>query len=577
MTRSREASLIGLAFFFAACSSSTPNTQPGGQGGSSNGTAHTAGTSSGNSAGTSAGNAAGGGSVNTNTAGTNSGNTAGSGSAGAENASGGNASSGGSNSGSSAGTSAGGSGSSSAGANGQAGGSSSAGNGPVVALPDLVTSADGAFWKTGTLTASTATADVTADDASLKQRWDGFGGTFNEAGWDALAVLSAADKALAISLLFDAANGANFAYGRLPIGASDYSMARYTLAETAGDYTMANFSIAQDKKLLIPYIKAALQIKPDIHLWASPWTPPGWMKDNNSTDNGNMKDDDKTLAAFALYLEKFVQAYAGEGLTIEAVHPQNEPGYVNPYPSCAWSGALYIKFIRDYLGPLFEKDKVPAQIWCGTMSAPGDGTIATNLANDSKAMAYVKGFGLQWNTKGTVSSLKSKNVPIMQTEHKCGNYDFATDYWSQSSYNASKPQNDYAYGIESWKNIKDWIVAGVNSYSAWNMVLDTLGANLNASKPWHQNALLTVDRSAKKLTATPAYYVFRHLSQFVAPKATVIGTTGGDALAFKNPDGTLVVVMYNSGAAKKATVSLGGTKFQFDMPGNGWATVHHAK
>ena len=454
-----------------------------------------------------------------------------------------------------------------------------AGSGTVSpTLPDVVTSAEGAYWKTGTLTAATSgTADVTADDTSLKQRWDGFGGTFNEAGWDALSVLSATDKALAISLLFDAANGANFAYGRLPIGASDYAMARYTLAETANDYTMTSFSIAQDKKLLIPYIKAALALKPDIHLWASPWTPPGWMKDNNSTDSGNMKDDDKTLSAFALYLEKFVQAYAAEGLKIEAVHPQNEPGYVNPYPSCAWTGALYIKFIRDYLGPLFEKDKVPAEIWCGTMSNQSDGTIATNLASDAKAMAYVKGFGLQWNTRSAISSLKSKNVPIMQTEHKCGNYDFATDYWSQSSYSASKPQNDYAYGIESWKNIKDWIGSGVNSYSAWNMVLDTLGTNLNASKPWHQDALLTVDRSAKKLTATPAYYVFRHLSQFVAPKATVIGTSGGDALAFKNPDGAIVVVMYNSGAAKKAIVSLGGSKFQFDMPGNGWATVHHAK
>ena len=301
------------------------------------------------------------------------------------------------------------------------------------------------------------------------------------------------------------------------------------------------------------------------------------MKDNNSTDNGNMKDDDKVLSAFALYLQKFVEAYKGEGLTIEAVHPQNEPGYINPYPSCKWTEALYIKFIRDFLGPLFAQNNVPAQIWCGTMSNQTDGTIATNLAKDSKAMMYVKGFGMQWNTRGSVAALKATNQPIMQTEHKCGNYDFATDYWSQSSYDPNKPQNDFAYGVESWKNIKDWIGSGVNSYSAWNMVLDTLGTNLNASKPWHQNALLVVDRGAKKLTATPAYYVFRHLSQFVAPKATVIGTTGGDALAFKNPDGKIVVVIYNSGAAKMATVSLGGTKFQFDMPANGWATVYHAK
>ena len=136
-------------------------------------------------------------------------------------------------SGTSAGTSAGGS--ASAGANGQAGGSSAAGSGPVVVnLPDVVTSADGAFWKTGTLTPVTSgTADVTADDTALKQRWDGFGGTFNEAGWDALLVLSEADRALALSYLFDAAKGANFAYGRLPIGASDYAMSRYTLDDTS--------------------------------------------------------------------------------------------------------------------------------------------------------------------------------------------------------------------------------------------------------------------------------------------------------------------------------------------------------
>jgi glucosylceramidase len=162
----------------------------------------------------------------------------------------------------------------------------------------------------------------------------------------------------------------------------------------------------------------------------------------------------------------------------------------------------------------------------------------------------------------------------MQTEHKCGNYDFQTDYWDRARYDANKPQNDYAYGVESWKNIRDWVKAGVNAYSAWNMVLDTLGTNLNASKPWHQNALLVVDRNAKTLIRTPAYYVFRHLSQYVDPMSTVVGTTGGDALAFKNPDGSYVVVVFNEGAAKSTIVAVAGTKVQFDMPGNGWATIN---
>jgi glucosylceramidase len=461
--------------------------------------------------------------------------------------------------------------------------------GVAPAEPQVVTSANNAFWQMGTLTAVTGgTADVTVSTSGT-QTWYGFGGTFNEAGWDALSVLPAEQQQLAIKLLYDAVDGANFAYGRVPIGASDYAMSRYTFSNMSGDYTMTNFSIARDQEKLIPYIKAALAVKPGISFWASPWTPPAWLKTNNSTDaisgktppyadsDGVMKSDDMSLTAYAIYLEKFVQEYAKAGITIRAIHPQNEPGYGNPYPSCYWPSALFIKFIRDFLGPKFKTDLPTTEIWGGTMSAPGDGDIAVALSNDAAAMQYVKGFGLQWNTRDKIATLKGKNLPIMQTEHKCGNYDFTTDYWNQSQYDSNKPQNDFAYGVESWKNIRDWVKAGVNAYSAWNMVLDTAGANLNTTKPWHQNALLTVDRTAKTLIKTPAYYVFRHLSQYVDPMSTVVGASGGDALAFKNPDGTYVVVIYNEGAAKKMTVSIAGTNVQFDMPGNGWATVNYKK
>lgn len=107
--------------------------------------------------------------------------------------------------------------------------------------------------------------------------------------------------------------------------------------------------------------------------------------------------------------------------------------------------------------------------------------------------------------------------------------------------------------MESWGLIRDWIKAGVNSYSAWNMVLDTAGKNLDSQRPWPQNALLTVDTQTKTLRVTPVYHVFRHVSQYVDPGATRVGTTGGDALAFKNPDGTLVTSLHNSGNSAKAT------------------------
>jgi glucosylceramidase len=115
----------------------------------------------------------------------------------------------------------------------------------------------------------------------------------------------------------------------------------------------------------------------------------------------------------------------------------------------------------------------------------------------------------------------------------------------------------------------------VNVYNVWNMVLDTFGKNLDSVRPWPQNALLTVDTSAKTVNLIPAYYVFRHVSQYVDPGAKVVGTTGGDALAFKNPDGTLVAIVHNTGTSSKAMiVAIGGKKLQFTVPANGFATVN---
>ena len=102
---------------------------------------------------------------------------------------------------------------------------------------------------------------------------------------------------------------------------------------------------------------------------------------------------------------------------------------------------------------------------------------------------------------------------------------------------------------------------------------DTIGRSLDTVRPWAQNALLAVDVSGKKLVITPTYYVFRHVSQFTDVGAKVLSASG-DALAWKNPDGSSVAVIYNGGGAKKMIVSMAGKKLQFDAPGNGWATVN---
>ncbi len=125
----------------------------------------------------------------------------------------------------------------------------SAGTQPGSATTVLVTSAPNDYWNTQrAVTTASGAADLTVDSGTKYQTLTGFGGCFNEMGWDALSVLGADEITKAMKLLFDASDGANFVYGRLPMGASDYSMSWYTLDETAGDYAMNDFSIARDKR-----------------------------------------------------------------------------------------------------------------------------------------------------------------------------------------------------------------------------------------------------------------------------------------------------------------------------------------
>jgi glucosylceramidase len=436
----------------------------------------------------------------------------------------------------------------------------------------LITSGPGQYWQAGQLARSAdAAPDLRVEVTAKLQRWDGFGGTFNEAGWVALGSLPPSERERALRLLFDSRDGASFAYGRIPIGASDFALDRYTLSERADDYQLEAFSIERDRARLIPYVRAALAVNPRLHLWASPWTPPAWMKDKRSTDGGRLRDEPQILATYAQYFARFVQAYRAEGITIDAVQPQNEPGYEQTYPTCLWTPELMTRFIGSYLGPTLSKLDVRAEIWLGTLSAPEDVKHVDAVLGDPAASGYVKGIGVQWNTMNAVPGFVSRyGLPVMQTEHRCGNYP-----WRKDSFNATRAPNDHAYAEESWTLIASWIRAGVNAYLAWNMVLDTVGMNMDVERPWPQNALLAVDREAQRLIVTPAYHVFRHISQFVEPGAHRLETSGeGDALAFENPDGAVVAIIHNPSDATRA-MSLGvrADTLRFEVPAHGWASV----
>ncbi len=586
-----------LLLMSAACSSGNSS---GGTGGSSPGTGGSVGTGGSSTGGSQAtggsgpgtgGNSSTGGSQGTGTGGAQPGT------GGNNPGTGGSSHTGGSN----------GTGGSNPGTGGSAGGAPGTG-GSAPAAATVVTSANGNWWVTGTLATSTGSATVTVNDTGTKQAWEGMGGAFNELGWQQIQKLSTSDQTKIISMLFGP-DGANFQIGRIPIGASDYATTRYTDDETANDSgSLPGFSITQDMKYLIPYVKAAQQANSKVRLWASPWTPPTWMKTTSGSANGNscalvgstmfdggcMNASTGNLTAYATYFSNWVSAYKGQGITIDTVAPQNEPDYAEGYPSCLWNPADLAKFVGQYLGPAMNTAGVKVMLGTNSNGDSGkDDAVITAIEGDSTAKTFPKMIGLQWgmlgNFESTPSNYTKYNIPIWATEHKCGNYPWnptgtganGCGLVSCPSYVDSAAPNDMSYGQESWGYIQQAIAAGVTSYNAWNMVLDGVGKGNDTKRSWAQDSLITVMPSSCKgqtmggFCLTPAYFAFRHVSAFAPAGGTVLSTSGGSALAFKNADGSEVVVMYNSGSANTAyTVAIAGKKYSFSMPaGPSWATV----
>jgi len=468
----------------------------------------------------------------------------------------------------------------------------------------LVISTNGT-WSTGeTWTESTREAvDVTVNDTERFQKWDGVGGAFHERGCAELSTPELFDEAM--QLLFGA-DGARFILGRLPIGASDYAIDRYTLDDTGADVEpdegesnrpladleLARFSIARDEQTLIPCIQGALRINPELWLWAVPFTPPVWMKTGyigrsladggpvvrpSYFDGGAMRSDAATLSAYAQYFARYIQAYAAEGITIQAVAPQSEPTLDMNYPSCLWNAPTYRSFVIDHLAPALAEHAPGTAIMLAMLgNEGGDPDLLSATLNDPAASSVVSSVGVQW---GLLSRLllgaPDYGVPVWVTEHKCGNYPFITSARSGPppipAY-TEPPPNDQNYGVETWWYIRDAIRdARVSAYHFPHLVLDRRGLGNDTSRRWAQNSLLVVDGG--KITKTQAYYVARHFSEFVVPGATVLGTAGGDAVAFENPDGSLVAIVYSPEARSDYTVAIGGKKLQFAIPASGWATV----
>ncbi|MGA2052185.1 MAG: glycoside hydrolase family 30 protein [Opitutales bacterium] len=401
---------------------------------------------------------------------------------------------------------------------------------------------------------------IKIDPATVYQSIDGFGGCFNELGWTALQALPPDQQAIALKALFSP-SGCNFNLCRAPIGANDFALQWYSYDESPGDYAMANFTIDRDRQYLSPYIKAAMQDQPNLAVWGVPWCPPSWMKTNNQYQGGQMRQDPQTLAAYALYFSKYVQAYRAAGINLYAIHPQNEPLYNNNiYPQCAWNGDEIHTFLSDYLVPQLKKDHLDVQVWLGTIVSKNLDDYVNPVLGDPAANPTISGVGYQYGGQNAflATHLAYPDKKMLQTETEC--------------YHG---ENTWTEALTTFCRIVTDLNNFANGYDYWNMILSE---KATSTWGWKQNSLLKIDADTKTITYDPEFYSLKHFGHFVQPGATRIAWsaspgTNGDLLsndtviAFHNPSGELVVVLANiNGDALPVTVQAGTHSAHLNLP-----------
>jgi glucosylceramidase len=454
--------------------------------------------------------------------------------------------------------------------------------GAVQAAATWVSTTEGAAWQQRPLRAQGwrwDTLDAWVDLASAESTEpaiEGFGACFSELGWTSLQKLPEVQRDAIFKELFAPGEGANFTLCRMPVGANDFARGWYSYDETAGDFGMEHFSIANDMQTLVPFIQSAQRYNPSLELWASPWSPPSWMKRNGHyaaaiqrpglPPNGLRPEqigregtdlfilEDKFLRAYALYFGRFIDAYREQGIRVGMVMPQNEFNSAQPFPSCTWTPAGLAQFLQ-VLGPEMARRNV--EIFFGTLER-GDPALLEAVLADPDARGYIKGVGVQWAGKGAVQTIHEEHprLTIYQSEQECGD-----------------GKNDWSYAGYCWDLMKFYLRHGASGYMYWNIALERGGMS---HWGWPQNSLITVDAAARTYSFNHEYYLLKHVSHFVQRGARRLNVEGtcDDALAFVNPDGSVAVVLRNEGPQERTVdVRIGGQTIAGSMPPDSFNTV----
>jgi glucosylceramidase len=390
---------------------------------------------------------------------------------------------------------------------------------------------------------------VFVDPSKRAQTILGIGGALTDASAEVFAKLPAAKQQEFLEAHFDPRKGIGYRLARTSIHSCDFSSASYTYVDE-GDKALKSFSIDHDRQYRIPFIKRAIAATGGrLTLFASPWSPPAFMKTNNDILHGG-KLRPEFHQSWANYYTKFIKAYEKEGIPVWGISIQNEPMATQTWESCIYTAEEERDFLKNYLGPTMRREGLgEKKIIAWDHNRDLIYQRVSTILKDPKAAQYVWGIGYHWYEPWSGGDQMFDNVKLVHET-------FPTKplLFTEGTVDSFKPQE-----ITSWRLGEAYGRSMINDFNSgavgwtdWNVLLDENGG------PNHVGnfcfAPVHADTKTGELTYTNSYYYIGHFSKFIRPGARRIASSPSRSAllstAFINPDGKVSVVVMNKSDQK---------------------------
>lgn len=386
------------------------------------------------------------------------------------------------------------------------------------------------------------------------QTFLGIGGAITDASAEVFAKLPKDKQQELLNAYFSKEKGIGYSLIRTNIHSCDFSSDSYTYIKE-GDKELKTFNIEHDRKFKIPLIKKATETAGGkVTFYASPWSPPAFMKDSN-----NMLKGGKLLPEYyqpwANYYVKFINEYQKEGIPVWGLTIQNEPMATQIWESCIYTAEDERDFLKTYLGPTLKKaglgDK-KITVWDHNRDLMNQ--RASTILDDPQASQYVWGVGFHWYENWSGGEPMFDNVGKVKESYPDKNILFTEG--CVEKFDANKYQL-WANGERYGKSMINDFNNGTVGWTDWNILLDENGGPNHVGNfcfsPIHGNL------KTGELIYTPSYYFIGHFSKFIAKDAKRISSVSSRSslitTSFLNPDGKVVTVVMNQGS-KKVTYNL---------------------